>query len=98
MAFPVAEIRAPFHPLIERARERAVKARIPSDLGRVMDMWPGLGHNIFEWNARNYGLAIAYGMDYTDPGSHSDHLPTQAQLIEIRAAEAARQALHQQSF
>ena len=36
---------------IERARERAVEARIPSDLGRVIDMWPGLGHNIFEWNA-----------------------------------------------
>ena len=29
-------------------------------------MWPGLSHNIWEWNQRNFGLAVTWGLTHLD--------------------------------
>ena len=84
--------------LLERARVRVVECRVPSNEGRVIDMWPGVGHNLCEWNARSFGLAIAYGIEYNEPGVATDPklLPTAAERAATAAAYAAFREEHSQ--
>ena len=50
-------------PLVERFYYRA-RARVlePVPVPSWKSMWPGLSHNIWEWNQKNYGLAVTRGL------------------------------------
>ena len=55
----------------------------------VLDMWPGRHRNIYEVNARQFGLAITYGLAYDHPGGSEQERKEQEQQ---RRAEKARAA------
>ena len=47
--------------LIERFYKRAFdRVQKPTPLPKWKSMWPGMSHNIWEWNRQNYGLAVTW--------------------------------------
>ena len=47
------------NPLVQRFYQRAFdRVQKPTPLPKWKSMWPGMSHNIWEWNRQNYGLAV----------------------------------------
>ena len=42
------------------------RVREPVPVSPLIDMWPGHGHNFFEHTAEHFGLAIAYGVEWSE--------------------------------
>ena len=50
-------------PVINQFYQRAVtRLNEPLPEPSWETMWPGYGHNIWEWNQRHYGLAVTWGL------------------------------------
>ena len=62
-----ASLEADAHdPILEHFWERAMQRL--EDLPTVTwkSYWKGLHHDIWDWNSRNFGLAVSYGLTHTD--------------------------------
>ena len=51
-------------PLVERFYQRAfARVQQPAPCPLWKSMWPGMSHNIWDWNRQNYGLALTMKLD-----------------------------------
>ena len=58
----------PGDPVLKGFFERAIDRLCVTRLWDLPSykLWPGVGHNWKAWNAEHFGLAIAYGLEYSD--------------------------------